>query len=122
SRRVGHCGNHRSADALYQRGCYRRPRPISDTRASAGDLHGLGTRLWFGGFAEDPDATREADRPEAFRCAEPDSRCAVLSGELLVRAAKRTEGKRVSGHGPAGKWDFYENQDAGTVAASDQDG
>ena len=50
-----------------------------------------------------------------------ESRRAILSSELLVRHAGYPEGERISGHGTSRERDFAEHQDAGPVAAPDQD-
>ena len=85
------------------------------------DLYSLGARLWAGGFAETAGAPGKTSRSEAVRGAGQEGRRAILPGELLVRDAAHAQRKRIPRHGAVGKRHFAEYQNAGTVAASDQD-
>ena len=81
-------------------GGHRRSRPLPDSRSAQGQVHRLGARLRTGGFAQGRGRAGQAGRSEADRRAGCESRRAILSRQLLVRAAEGAREKRISRHGP----------------------
>src|SRR5712691_9196455 len=59
SGRLGDRGDHRSAHQVCQSRGHRRARPLSDPRASGGELQRLGARLWAGRFRESKKCCRQ---------------------------------------------------------------
>ena len=62
-------------------------RPLPDSRFAQGEVHRVGARLRPGGFAEGRIGAWQASRFETGSCAGHEIRRAILSRQLLVRAA-----------------------------------
>jgi len=72
------------------------------SRSSEGELHGLGARLWFGGFAEGSGHPRQATGFEGGHRSEPEGSGAILSGRLLVLLVAYPPKSDFPGTGPNG--------------------
>ncbi len=101
---------------------HRRSRALPDSRSSQGKLYGVGPRLRPGGFAQGQVRTRQDAGPQAHRGAGHKDRRAILSRQLLVRAAARFPRKNeFPGTGPDRATAFRPSMKiAGGVAPSGQ--
>ncbi len=84
SRRVGHRRDEGSRRPLHQDRRHRRRGPLRRARSSAGELSGLGPRLWPRRLRQDHQRAGRDAEPHREDRAERARRGAVLSGRLLV--------------------------------------
>ncbi len=115
SRRLGHRGNHRSADALHQERRHRRPGALRHSRSAGRQLPGLGARLRVDRLAEDARETRPDPQPHRHEGARREIGGALLSGDLLVHDDEDPAGcglRRARRH--------PEGHHAGNLAAADE--
>ena len=96
-------------------------RALSDSRSAEGEIHGVGTRLRPGGFAESGDRAGKTGRSETGGRARCAGCRAILSRQLLVRADGGACGERISRDGRERERDFARRARAGGMDSSDQD-